>query len=99
MVASFRDKETEKVFNRYFSKYSPYKIHRSALLPLRALSQARNIHDLHSPPSNHLENVRSSPNGKYSIKINDRWKICFKWEGDDAHEVEIIQSHSNRGAE
>jgi proteic killer suppression protein len=57
MDDSFKDKEAQKVFNRYFSKNSPPKIHRSALLQLRFLNQARNINDLQNPPSNHLEQL------------------------------------------
>jgi len=98
MVNSFKDKETEKVFNRYSSKNSPLKIHRSALLQLRSLNQARNINDLHYPPSNYLEKLHTDRKGKYSIKINAQWRICFIWDGHDADEVEIAQYHSNRGA-
>jgi proteic killer suppression protein len=98
MVNSFKDKETEKVFNRYFSKNSPLKIHRGALLQLRSLNQARNINDLQYPPSNYLEKLHADRKGKYSIKINEQWRICFIWDGNDAYEVEIEQYSSNRGA-
>jgi proteic killer suppression protein len=60
MVNSFKDKEVEKVFNGYFSKNSPPKIHRSALLQLRSLNQARNINDLQNPPSNHYHSNRGA---------------------------------------
>ena len=93
MVNSFKDKETEKVYNRYFSKNTPLKIHRIALLQLRSLNQARNINDLKNPPANHLEKLHADRKGKYSIKISEKWRICFIWEGNDAHEVEIAQYH------
>jgi len=91
MVNSFKDKEAEKVFNRYFSKNSPPKIQRSALLQLRSLNQARNVNDLQNPPSNHLEKLHADRKGKYSVTINAQWRICFIWDGSDAYEVEIAQ--------
>ena len=98
MVNSFKDKETERVFVRYSSKNSPPKVHRSALLQLRSLNQARNFNDLQCPPSNYLEKLHADRKGKYSIKINAQWRICFIWDGYDAYEVEIAQYHSNQGA-
>jgi len=77
MVNSFEDKETEKVFNRYFSKNFPPKIPRNALLQLRSLNQARNINDFQNLPSNYLENLHTDRKGKYSIKISEQWRICF----------------------
>jgi proteic killer suppression protein len=93
MIKSFKDKETEKIFNRYFSKKLPQSIQRSALLQLRSLNQARNINDLRNPPSNHLEKLRGDRNGQHSIKINDQWRICFVWDDNDAYEVEIADYH------
>jgi proteic killer suppression protein len=98
MVNSFKDKEAEKVFNRYFSKNSPLRSHRSALLQLRSLNQARNINDLQNPPSNDLVALHADRKGKYSVKINEPWRICFICDGNDAYEVEIAQYHSNWGA-
>ena len=93
MIKSFKDKETEKIFNRYFSKKLPQSIQRSALLQLRSLNQARNIKDLRNPPSNHLEKLRGNRKGQHSIKINDQWRICFVWDGNDSYEVEIADYH------
>ncbi len=93
MIKSFKDKETEKIFNRYFSKKLPQSIQRSALLQLRSLNQARNINDLRNPPSNHLEKLRDNRKGQHSIKINDQWRICFVWDGNDSYEVEIADYH------
>jgi proteic killer suppression protein len=100
MLNSFKDTETEKVFNRYFSKNSPPTLQRSALLQLRSLNQARNINDLHNSPSNHLVKLHADRKrkGKYSIRINKQWRISFIWDGNNASEVEIAQYHSNRGA-
>ncbi len=93
MIKSFKDKETEKIFNRHFSKKLPQSIQRSALLQLRSLNQVRNINDLRNPPSNHLEKLRGDRKGQLSIKINDQWRICFVWDDNDAYEVEIADYH------
>jgi len=93
MIKSFKNKETEKIFHRYFSKKLPQNIQRSALLQLRSLNQARNIIDLRNPPSNHLEKLHGNRKGKHSIKINDQWRICFIWDGNDAYDVEIADYH------
>jgi proteic killer suppression protein len=98
MVNSFKDKEIEKVFVRYSSKNSPLKVHRSALLQLRSLNPARNINDLQCPPSNYLEKLHADRKGKYSLKINKQWRVCFIWDGNDADEVEIAQYDPNQGA-
>ena len=97
MVNSLKDKETEKVYNRYFSKNFPSIIHRIALLQLRSLNRARNISDLQNPPSNQFEKLHAGRKGKYGIKISGQWRICFLWDGKDAYEVEIAQYYSNRG--
>ena len=93
MIKSFKNKETEKIFNRYFSKKLPQNIQRSALLQLRSLNQARNINDLRNPPSNHLEKLHGNRKGQHSIKINAQWRICFVWDDNDAYDVEIADYH------
>ncbi len=93
MIKSFKDKETEKIFNRYFSKRLPQSIQRSALLQLRSLNQAKNMNDLRNPPSNHLEKLHGNRRGQHSIMINDQWRICFVWDGNDAYSVEIVDYH------
>jgi len=93
MIKSFKNKETEKIFNRYFSKKLPQNIQRSALLQLRSLNQARNINDLRNPPSNHLEKLHGNRKGQHSIKINEQWRICFVWNDNDAYDVEIADYH------
>jgi len=93
MIKSFKNKETEKIFNRYFSKKLPQNIQRSALLQLRSLNQAKNINDLRNPPSNHLEKLLGNRKGQYSIKINEQWRICFVLDDNDAYDVEIADYH------
>jgi toxin HigB-1 len=89
MIKSFRDAETERVFQRQFSRRLPHDIQAVALRKLRMLANAHDVIDLRGPPGNRLERLSGDRAGQYSIRINDQWRICFVWEGDDAHEVEI----------
>jgi len=93
MIKSFRDAETERVFNRRFSRRLPNDIQAVALRKLRMLANAHDVIDLRSPPGNRLERLSGDRAGQHSIRINDQWRICFRWEGGDAHEVEICDYH------
>jgi proteic killer suppression protein len=93
VIKSFKDKETEKIYHRRFSKkYSP-DIQRIALRKLRMLNNSQNLQDLRSPPGNRLEKPRGARAGQYSIGINDPWKICFVWRAGDAFEADIADYH------
>lgn len=89
MIKSFKDKETEKVYGRLYSKKLQREIQRTALRKLRMLNNARSLQGLLSPSGNHLEKLRGNRTGQHSIRINDQWRICFAWRGSDAFEVEI----------
>ncbi len=93
MIKSFRDKETEKVYGRAISKRLPRDIQQIALRKLRMVNNARNLNDLRIPPANRLEKLKGEHAGRHSIRVNDQWRICFKWQGGDAHEVEIVDYH------
>lgn len=93
MIKSFRDAETEKVFNRRFSKRLPNDIQTVALRKLRMLAAAHDVVDLRSPPGNRLERLSGERVGQHSIRINDQWRVCFVWRGGDAYEVEICDYH------
>ncbi len=93
MIRSFRCKETEKIFNRYFSRKFPTDIQRIALRKLAMLDAADSLDDLRIPPSNRLEKLTGNRKGQYSIRINDQWRICFVWSRGDACEVEITDYH------
>jgi proteic killer suppression protein len=93
MIKSFRDAETEKVFNRRFSRRLPNDIQTAALRKLRMLANAHDVIDLRSPPGNRLERLAGDRTGPYSIRINDQWRVCFVWQDGDAHEVEICDYH------
>ena len=93
MIKSFSSKETEKIFAREFSKKLPRDIQRTALRKLTYLHSAVSINDLRIPPSNYLEKLKGDREGQYSIRINDQWRICFKWIDNDAYDVEITDYH------
>ena len=93
MIRSFKCKETEKIFNRYYSKKFPNDMQRVALRKLRMLNRAQALQDLRVPPGNRLEELKGNRKGQYSIRINDQWRICFRWSEGDAYEVEIVDYH------
>jgi toxin HigB-1 len=93
MIKSFRDAETEKVFDRRFSRRLPNDIQSVALRKLRMIANAVDVSDLRSPPANRLEKLTGDRKGQYSVRINDQWRICFAWRGGDAYDVEICDYH------
>ena len=90
MIGSFKCKETEALFRRHPTRRLPADIQRTALRKLLVLDAAKNIDDLRCPPGNRLEPLQGNRNGQYSIRINDRWRICFTWEDGSALGVEIL---------
>ena len=93
MIKSFRDKETEKIFSRQISRKLPQDIQRIARKKLVILDAAVQLNDLRTPPGNRLEALAIDRKGQHSIRINDQWRICFKWSGGDAYDVEITDYH------
>jgi len=93
MIKSFSDKETERLFNREFSRKIPAAIQDVARRKLEILNAANNLQDLRNPLSNHLEKLKGERKAQHSIRINIKWRICFRWSGDDAFEVEIVDYH------
>ena len=93
MIKSFHDKETEKIFSRQMSIKLPQDIQRIARKKLVILDAAVQLNDLRTPPGNRLEALERERKGQHSIRINDQWRICFKWSGDDAYDVEITDYH------
>ena len=93
MIKSFANKQTETVYLRECGKYFPAEVQQAALRKLRMLNNAKSIQDLRSPPGNRLEKLKGDRTGQHSIRINDRWRVCFVWRSDDAYEVEIIDYH------
>jgi proteic killer suppression protein len=93
MIKSFRSKETEKVLLRQRSARFSIDVHRIALRKLLLLDAAEKLEDLRIPPGNRLEKLTGSRQGQHSIRINDQWRICFRWSEGDAYEVEIVDYH------
>ena len=90
MIKAFRNKETEKIFYRAFSRKLPQDIQKIAMRKLWMLDATINLNSLRVPPSNHLEALHGNREGQYSIRINNQWRICFKWHEGDAYNVESL---------
>ena len=93
MIRGFGDRETQRLFQRESSRKLPNDIQRIALRKLVILDAAESINDLRLPPGNHLEKLSGDRAGQHSIRINDRWRICFRWRESDASDVEIVDYH------
>lgn len=96
MIASFGDRATEALFHGQSGKpvkRIPTDIQRVAIRKLDMLAAARELRDLRAPPGNRLETLKGEFKGKHSIRVNDQWRIVFRWESGDAHEVSIVDYH------
>lgn len=93
MIKTFGDEETEKVWNGIYSKKLPSEIQPIARRKLRMINNAQDINDLRVPPGNRLEKLKGDLSDFYSIRINNQWRILFKWIGSDAYDVQIIDYH------
>lgn len=93
MIRNFKDKETQKIFERQRSRKLPSEIQQVALRKLRMLNQSQTLQELRIPPANRLERLSGDRDGQYSIRINDQWRVCFRWQNGDALDVEIVDYH------
>lgn len=93
MIRTFKGKEAELIWNGEPSRKLPADIQDRAFRKLRQLDAARALEDLRNPPGNRLEALRGSRKGHLSIRINDRWRICFSWQEHDAYDVEFVDYH------
>jgi proteic killer suppression protein len=93
VITSFADRNTERLFRREPVRRFPADLRRLMLRKLVALDAAEALNDLRSPPGNRLEKLKRDRVGQYSIRINDQWRICFRWTGTDAADVEIVDYH------
>ena len=92
MIRSFRCRDTARLFDdRNVARFR--SIERAARRKLLILSQAKRLEDLRSPPGNRLEPLKGDRRGQYSIRINDQWRICFRWVEAGAEDVEIVDYH------
>ncbi len=93
MIKSFSCEETEKIWKGFPSRKLPQSIQNVARRKLRMINNSHNINDLRIPPANHLERLKGNLKGYYSIRINDKYRIIFKWKSKDAFETKIIDYH------
>jgi proteic killer suppression protein len=93
VIKSFRDRDTERLSRRERVKRWSPELQRAALRKLRILDAAVNLDDLRVPPGNRLERLKGDRSGQHSIRINDQWRICFRWKAGDAYDVEIVDYH------
>lgn len=93
MILSFGSKETEKIWSGERVGKLPHEIQQKGRRKLRMLNNSQNINDLKIPPANRLEKLSGNLMGFYSIRINDQWRIVFKWRNGNAAEVEITDYH------
>jgi proteic killer suppression protein len=92
VIRSFANRDTERLYRRErVNRFRSFE--RIALRKLRMLDAAIVAHDLKAPPGNRLEKLKGDREGHWSIRINDQWRICFRWEDGDAFEVEIVDYH------
>ena len=93
MIKSFRDRDTERLFEREPVRKVARNLQRVALRKLIMLDAATVLADLRVPPGNRLEKLGGERGGQYSIRINRQWRICFRWRSGDAYDVEIVDYH------
>jgi len=93
MIKSFKCKETKKIWSGNISLRLPRNIQQIARRKLRMLNSALQLHDLRIPPNNRLEALRGDRLGQYSIRVNDQWRVCFKWDNGNVLDVIIEDYH------
>jgi toxin HigB-1 len=93
MIVGFRDAESERTWRGLRSRRLPPDIQTGALRKLRLINAAKRVDDLRVPPGNRLEPLRGDRAGQWSIRINDQWRICFRWNEGGADHVEIVDYH------
>lgn len=93
MIISFGNKDTERIWNGEWVKKIPNEVQQIGRRKLRMLNNSQNLNDLMVPPSNRLEKLSGNLKLFYSIRINDQWRIIFKWNNGNAAEVEIMDYH------
>lgn len=93
MIISFRDGDTERIFNRQRVKRLSLRIQTLAQRRLDLIDGADLIEDLRTPPGNHLEKLSGNRKDQYSIRVNDQWRVCFRWKSGQATDVEIADYH------
>jgi proteic killer suppression protein len=93
VIRSFRDRDTERLFRRQPVRRWAAAVQRIGLRKLLMLDAATRLDDLRIPPANRLAKLAGRRTGQYSIRVNDQWRVCFRWSDGDAYNVEIVDYH------
>ena len=93
MIKGFGSKDTERLWRRRETRRFPQALKENALIKLRLLHVSESLNQLRVPPSNRLEKLSGDRKGQHSIRINKQWRICFRWHGGNAFDVEIVDYH------
>jgi proteic killer suppression protein len=93
VIRSFKCKETEKIWDGLRFHKLPNEIQGKALIKLRQIDASNILDDLRIPPGNHLESLKGDRENQMSIRINNQWRICFRWQLGEAEDVEIVDYH------
>ena len=93
MILSFADKETERIWEGEVSRRLPIEIQSIARRKLRMINNARRLDDIRVPPANRLEALKGDMKGQHSIRVNDQWRICFRWSNAGVTDVRIVDYH------
>ena len=93
MIKSFGHRDTERLFRRERVRGFPAELLRVMLRKLAVIDAAEQLEDLRVPPGNRLERLHGDRAGQHSIRVNDQWRICFRWKDADAYDVEIVDYH------
>ncbi len=93
MIRSFADKRTVAVFRGERARGIGEGVARAAKRKLDLLHAAARAEDLSAPPGNRLEKLKGDRSGQWSVRVNDQWRICFRWDGREVHDVELVDYH------
>jgi proteic killer suppression protein len=93
MIASFADRETERLFKRHPVRRFPAELHRVMMRKLVQLDAVTALDELRVPPGNRLEKLKGNRAGQYSIRVNDQWRVCFRWKDGAPQDVAIVDYH------
>ena len=93
MIRSFKCREAERLWQGQSSRRFPGDVQNRTLRKLRQLDAALTVDDLRNPPGNRLEPLRGDRKGQMSIRVNEQWRICFRWLDGDALDVEMVDYH------
>ena len=93
MIQSFADRDTGRLFRREFVRRFPGDLQRMMLRKLTLVDAAEQLEDLRAPPGNQLEKLKGDRAGQHSIRVNDQWRICFRWKDGNAFDVTLVDYH------